>query len=228
MKALAGLFLTITLFSITLSAKELNTEIITDKMIEVYGGEKSIKAASNYEQVWHIETKTTDKNGTDYRKVAMPDFLRTELVYPDKREIRVMFQGYGTKQFGKTHIQAQGPMLDAMKLQLMRIYNPLVLKNKINDITLFEDEKYYILSLKKGSVTAEYFVSRDSYLVEKVIGRLKMGSHSMEFLTLYRDYKSVDGMMLAHTEIKYAGNVNTAIMRLKEMKLISASKRSIN
>lgn len=112
-------------------------------------------------------------------------------------------------------------MLDAMKLQLMRIYNPLVLKSKISNITVLMDEKHYILTLKDGSVNAKYFVSKESYLIQKVIGQLKMGSQNMEFLTLYEDYKSVSGVMLAHTEIKYAGSVNTAVMRLKKIKFVN-------
>jgi hypothetical protein len=32
----------------------------------------------------------------------------------------------------------------------------------------------------------------------------------MSFLTQYFDYKAVEGVMLAHKEVKFAGEVNTA------------------
>lgn len=218
------LFLLITFFSITLHANGLSSAVIIDKMINAYGGKKNIERLGSYEQVWHIETKTTNKNGTDYRKVDMPYLLRTKLVYPDKTETRVLVKDYGTKQFNNKKIQAQGPMLDAMKLQLMRLFNPLVLKDKLKDITLHVKENHYLLSLKNGTITAEYFVSKNNFLVHKVIGRLRMGSQSMEFLTIYEDYKPVNGVLVHHKEIKYAGSVNTAIMILKDMKFVKKLK----
>ncbi|MCF6310369.1 MAG: hypothetical protein L3J19_07885 [Sulfurimonas sp.] len=223
MNTVLKIFLFAAFFSAILNASELTSEKIVDKMITAYGGEKNIKKLNSYEQVWNIETKTNDRNGTDNRKVDMPYFLSTELTYPDKKEIRVLIKDYGTKQFTNRKIQAKGPMLDAMKLQLMRLYNPLVLKNNLKDITLVPKKKQYLLSFKNGTVTAEYFVSKKSFLVEKVIGRLKMGSHSMEFLTLYEDYKLRSGVMVHHKEIKYAGSTNTAIMRLKNMKFLKTA-----
>ena len=212
------IFLLIT-FSTLLNAGEPTGKDVITKMIAAYGGEKNIKNLSSYEQVWHIETKTNDRNGTDNRKVDMPYFFRTKLIYPNKKEIRVLIKDYGTKEFTNRKIQAKGPMLDAMKLQLMRLYNPLVLKNNLKNITLISNNKYYLLSFKNGTVSADYFVSKNNFFVEKVIGRLKMGSHSMEFLTHYEDYKPLFGVMVHHKEIKYAGSVNTAVMRLKNMKL---------
>lgn len=187
-------------------------------MIEQYGGEKNLARLNNYEQTWHIETKTTDTNGTDKRTVRLPTFLKTELIYPHKTEIRTLENGTGTKQFGSATIQAQGAMLDAMKVQLMRLFHPLIFKDNITQISVSEAPEHYILAFAANSVTAEYYVSKQSHLIEKVIGRLQMGSQAMEFLTLYEDYKLLNGVMIPYTEIKYAGNVNTAVMRLKEMK----------
>lgn len=222
MRITLKIVLAIIFFTIALHAKMPKSEVIIDKMIEVYGGDKNLKQLNDYEQIWNIETKTTDTNGTDKRTVHLPIFLKTELVYPQKSEIRTLINDYGTKQFGEEKIQAKGPMLDAMKLQLMRIFHPLLLKEKIRSITVSETPQHYLLALQADSLTAEYFVSKKSYLIEKVIGRLQMGSQNMEFLTLYEDYKSLNGVMLPHTEIKYAGSVNTAIMRLEEMKFTTS------
>ena len=211
------MFLTATLFSVALYAQTPSSEVVINKMIEVYGGEKNLKQLNNYEQVWHIETKTSDTNGTDKRFVQLPILLRTELVYPHKTEIRTLIKDYGTKQFGQKKIQAKGPMLDAMKLQLMRLFHPLLLKEKVSDITLSETPGQYVLVLSADNITAEYFVSKKSYLIEKVIGHLKMGSQEMAFLTLYEDYTTFKGVLLPRKEVKYAGGVNTAVMRLQTM-----------
>ncbi|MEN8147378.1 MAG: hypothetical protein ABFR02_07150 [Campylobacterota bacterium] len=217
MKTVIKIFLTVSLFAIALHAQAPTSEVVVNKMIEAYGGEKSIMQLNNYEQFWHIETKTRDTNGTDTRAVHMPILLRTELVYPHKTEVRTLINDYGTKQFGQKKVQAEGAMLDAMKLQLMRLFHPLVLKEKLGDITLSETSEHYVLDLKAGSISAEYFVSKKSYLIEKVVGHLKMGSQGMEFLTLYEDYTSLNGVMLPRKEVKYAGSVNTAVMRLQKM-----------
>lgn len=219
MKIILKTFITLIFLSLALHAQSPSKAVLINKMIEVYGGEKNLAQLNNYEQVWHIETKTSDTNGTDKREVHLPIFLKTELIYPQKSEIRILINDYGTKQFGQEKIQAKGPMLDAMKAQLIRLFHPLILKEKIADITASETPEYYLLAITANSVTAEYFVSKKSYLIEKVIGRLQMGPQNMEFLTLYEDYKPINGVMVPHTEIKYAGSVNTAVMRLQEMKL---------
>jgi len=225
MKRVLKIFLTITFIVSALNAGEPTKEQLISDMIKAYGGEKNIRQLNSYMQVWDIETKTNGGKGVDNRRVDMPYFLRTELIYPDKTETRVLIKDYGTKDFGTRKIQAQGPMLDAMKLQLMRLFNPLVLRDNLKDIRLFIKKKYYLLSFKRATITAEYFVSKKSFLVSKVIGRLKMGSRNMDFLTLYEDYRPVLGVMVNHKEVKYAGSVNTAVMRLKEMKFLKTPRR---
>jgi len=224
MKIILKAFLALIFISLTLHAQALSGTAVIEKMIEAYGGEKNLVQLNNYEQVWHIETKTSDTNGTDKRTVHLPAFLKTELIYPHKTEIRILENNIGTKQFGTATIQAQGPMLDAMKVQLMRLFHPLVLKEKIKAITVSDTPEHFLLALTANSVSAEYYVSKNSYLIEKVIGRLQIGAQTMEFLTLYKDYKPFNGAMVPYTEVKYAGSVNTAVMRLQEMKFTDLIK----
>ncbi len=200
-----------------LYAKELKIDELIDKMINSYGGEENLKRLYNYKQVWSVEFMTSDKSGYDNRTVKLPDYLRIEIIYPDRSEVRILNKGIGTKIINGKTINAQGPMLDAMKLQLMRLYHPLVLKSKIKSLTLTQNAKEYLLVLKSGDLSVEYVISKKSNLIKKVIGRLQMGHQRMEFLTRYEDYKLVDGIMIPHKEIKFAGSVNTAIMKLKEM-----------
>lgn len=63
---------------------------------------------------------------------------------------------------------------------------------------------------------AEYFVNKKTHLIDIVVGTLQMGGASMQFKTEYHDYKMEKGVMLPHREIKYAGNVNTAVLTLLE------------
>lgn len=205
----------------SLSAKDSASDEILNKMINVYGGEKNIIKMSNYEQVWLIEAKAGNSNGSDHRRVSLPDSLSTELTYPDKKERRVLVEGYGVKEFGDKKVVASGPMLDAMKLQLMRLYNPLVLKNRAQNIELGSDDANYILTLKEGELETKYFVSKRDYLIEKVVGKLSFGAQSMEFVTLYKNYEKKEGVMMPTIEVKYAGDVNTAVMKLQAVKLFN-------
>lgn len=202
----------------SLNAKDIVSDEILNKMINVYGGEKNITNMSSYEQVWLVEAKAGNSNGSDHRKVTLPSSLYTKLTYPDKKETRTLVEGHGIKELGDKKVVASGPMLDAMKLQLMRLYNPLVLKNRAQNIELSGDDTNYILTLKEGDIETKYFVSKREYLIEKVIGKLSFGTQSMEFVTLYKDYEKKEGVMMPTTEVKYAGSVNTAVMKLQSVK----------
>lgn len=221
MKTALKTLISFAVLTLSLHAQTPQSQTLLNHMIDAYGGEKKLVQLNHYDQVWNIETRTTDTNGTDKRSVHLPSYLKTELIYPNKTEIRILDHDTGTKQFGSQTIPAHGPMLDAMKAQLMRLYHPMILKEKIADITVSETQEHYILSLNAGTVSADYFVSRKSYLIEKVVGRLQMGPRQMEFLTLYDDYKPFNGVMIPYTETKYAGSINTAVMRLETITLTS-------
>lgn len=212
---LVTLFLTTTTY-----AKELDNGAILQKMIKTYGGEDKLLALNNYKQIWNVEFMTSDKSGFDNRRVKIPNYLHTEIVYPDRSEIRILDNGEGTKIYGDKTLKAKGPMLDAMRLQLMRLYHPLELKNRVKELTVSQNSNQYIFTLKSGQLNVEYIVSKKSYLIEKVIGRLQMGPQQMEFLTRYEDYKPENGVLVPHKETKFVGSMNTAILILKEMKFI--------
>ncbi len=199
---------------------ELDSKAILQKMIKVYGGEDKLLALNNYKQVWNVEFMNSDKSGFDNRRVKIPDYLHTQIVYPDRSEIRILDKGEGTKIYGDKTLKAKGPMLDAMRLQLMRLYHPLELKNRVEDLNVSQNSNQYIFTLKNGQLNVEYIVSKKSYLIEKVIGRLQMGPQQMEFLTRYEDYRLENGVLVPHKETKFVGSLNTAILTLKEIVFI--------
>ena len=222
MSRIVGIFISMIVLGISANAEAMTKDTLMANMIKAYGGESSLVHLNIYKQVWHIETKVSDKNGTDNRTVIMPNALTTKLVYPHKTEERILDKGVGIKKFGDKTINVSGPMLDAMKLQLLRVYSPLIISQYSKNVTLSTIDKQFMLSLKVDEVVSEYFVSSETFMIEKVVGRLHLGEQEMEFLTLYQDYKMVNGVMVAHTEVKYAGGINTAIMRLKNMQSFKA------
>ncbi len=214
MKQIISVFLITFLFFSTLNAKDLDKHAIINEMIKSYGGEESLLQLLNYKQTWKIEFMSSDDSGFDNREVVMPNYLRTEIIYPHKTEIRIINKDSAQKIFSGKTTQIKGPMINAVKLQLMRLYTPLVLKNKIKNLNITQNSKQYILELEKNNMKVEYIVSKKTLLIEKTIGRLQMGPRQLEFLTKYDDYKPVKGVMIPHKETKFVGSLNTAVMTL--------------
>ena len=157
---------------------------------------------------------TSDSSGFDHREVIMPDYLRTEIVYPERTEVRILNKNDGKKIFDGKVTPIRGPMINAVKLQLMRLYNPLVLKSKLKNLSVSQNSKQYMFELDVNGIKVEYIVSKRTLFIDKTIGRLDMGPRKMQFITKYDDYKSVNGVMLPHKETKFVGSMNTAVMTL--------------
>jgi len=104
-----------------------------------------------------------------------------------------------------------------MRLQLMRLYSPLVLGRKSGSVELVLEGEYCALSLVEFGVQADYLVNTDTWRIEKVVGTLAVGGKSIQFLTEYSDFKYVDGALVHQKENKYAGGVNTAVLQLRRI-----------
>ncbi|MEE8575236.1 MAG: hypothetical protein V3T30_07470 [Thermodesulfobacteriota bacterium] len=194
------------------------------RMIEEYGGEENLKKLDSYISVWDIQVMVRDDKGTATNHVELPGKLKVELVYPDKKEARVLNSGKGYKTYnGSAGKPAVGPPLDAMKLQLLRLFTPLTLSRLFTaspgSFNLSEDGEYKLLTLKGGNLGTIYYVNAKTLMIEKVVGRLSMGGQTMEFLTEYSDIRPEGGVLMHHMENKFAGGTNTAKLYLKEIKL---------
>lgn len=214
------LILTLLCAASPLSAAQPDSAQILKQMVEHYGGSEALeKLNAPYRQHWDLVAMTRNEKGTDQRTISLPRMLTVELTYPSKSEKRILDGDTGEKIYDKTHhVAVQGPGLMAMKLQRMRLYNPLLLQQHAAEIgvTAEGDGHYYRLTLREGEITTDYFVNRQTLLIDKVTGTLMMNGATMTFLTEYLDYKAVEGVMLPHKEIKFAGNVNTAVLTLRE------------
>ncbi len=194
-------------------------EQILDEMIGAYGGPENLKKLDSYISVWTMEVRVRPQKGKAVNFVDQAGRLRVELLYPNRAETRVINGTKGYKGYNKEPLQeVHGPKLDSMKLQLMRLYTPLTLKNK-GGITITEGEGVKYITLKEGSLTTVYHVNATTFRIEKVVGTLNMGGREMEFQTEYSDFKKVNGVLMHHRENKFAAGMNTAELFLKEVKL---------
>jgi len=205
-------------FSLLLSSAPISAnpsvDEILNKMVVSYGGEVALsKLNAPYQQEWALTAiARNNEKGSDHRTIDLPNKLKIELTYPSKSEIRFLDGAKGEKIYDKnSRREVKGPGLDAMRLQRMRLYNPLLLKQRAAEIQAdFQIKAYYQLELREENIVTIYYVNRETLLIDKVKGTLSLGGMSMSFLTKYFDYKAVEGVMLAHKEVKFAGQVNTA------------------
>ena len=106
---------------------------------------------------------------------------------------------------------------DAMRLQLMRLYSPLMLRDKIDSVQLVEEGGLLALSLVEDGLHVHYMVNRENWRIEKVAGSLLANGNEIQFLTEYSDFKVIDGVLMHQKENKFAGGVNTAVLQLRSV-----------
>lgn len=192
---------------------------LLDNMIGAYGGTENLRKLDSYVSLWAMEVRVRPQKAKAVNFVDQAGRLRVELLYPNRLEKRVINGAKGYKGYNNEPLkEVSGPKLDSMKLQLMRLYTPLTLKNKPG-IKVTEGQGVKLITLKEGTLVTVYHVNATTFRIEKVVGTLDMGGRKMEFQTEYSDFKKVDGVLMHHRENKFAGGTNTAELFLKELKL---------
>jgi hypothetical protein len=101
----------------------------------------------------------------------------------------------------------------------MRLYTPLILRQKLAQLQFSDDRKFCILSIETGSLRVDYLVNKDNWRIEKVAGTLSRNGGEMKFLTEYSDFRVVDGVLVHHHENKYAAGINTATLDLLSIEI---------
>jgi hypothetical protein len=195
-------------------------EDILDKLVESYGGEQNLRKLERMSQEWTVVALMSKRHGTDLRSVRLPGKLRVVLSYPDRKETRLLDGEASYVAFGEDSLAiAQSFQRDAMRLQLMRLYSPLALRDRIDRLEILPNEENLILTLVENDLRADYMIDRDQWRIIKVLGTQVIGDREMRFLTEYSDFRFVEGVLVHHGENKFAGNVNTAVLELRRLEL---------
>jgi hypothetical protein len=202
----------------TVDAQSPDKQGVLDRVIDAYGGEKNLRKLDSVVQEWGFVALMGNRHGTDIRSIRIPGRLRVELRYPDKAETRILNGEAAHVIFNEAAAKPAAPMQrDAMRLQLMRLYSPLVLRDKSDSISLVVEGEFLALSLQENGVRADYLVNQETWRIEKVVGSLTINGAEMQFLTEYSDFKFVDGALVHQKENKFAGGMNTAKLQLRRI-----------
>jgi hypothetical protein len=171
-------------------------------------------------QEWELLALMRNQQGTDRRSIRLAGQLRVELIYPDKLETRVLDGDSAYAVFGdRDPAPASDMQRGAMRLQLMRFYTPLKLRERMDALSLSEGDGYVTLSLEEGALRTDYVVSTETWHIVKTVGQLAMGGAAMQFVTEYSEFSKVDGVLVHHRENKFVGGMNTAVLRLKRIEV---------
>ena len=195
---------------------------VLEQVIEAYGGETNVRKLDNMVQEWAFYAPRRGSHGADIRSVSVPGRLKVELHYPDKSETRVLSGDQGFVRFDERDATvASDQQRDGMRLQLMRLYSPLALLERVDNLQMraSEDGNYLALTLQEAGLRTDYLVNRTHWQIETVVGTMMIKGMEMRFRTEYSDFKFVDGVLIHHSENKFAGEVNTAKLRLQSIKL---------
>ena len=196
-----------------------DVDFVLERMIEAYGGRQNLRKLNNSVQKWDIRTLSSNKRGSDVRSILIPGRLKVELSYPDNTEMRVLNGESAHVVFsGKASRTASAPQRDAMRLQLMRMYSPLVLGTKRDALTLTLEDKWCGLALIENGIRVDYLVDMETWRIVNALGRMSFGGTEMQFLTKYSDFHFRDGVLVHEQESKHAGGVNTAVLKLRSMR----------
>ena len=193
---------------------------VLEQMIATYGGEKNLQKLDSMVQEWDLLALMRNQQGTDKRSIRLAGQLRVELIYPDKLETRVLDGETAFAVFGDGDpAPASNMQKGAMRLQLMRFYSPLTLRERIDSLSLSQGDGHVVLSLTEGALQTDYVVSTETWHIVKTVGRLAINGAAMQFVTEYSEFSMVDGVLVPHRENKFVGGMNTAVLRLKRIDL---------
>lgn len=193
---------------------------VLDRMIATYGGEQNLQKLDSMVQEWELLALMRNQQGTDRRSIRLAGQLKVELVYPDKLETRVLDGDSAYAIFGdRDPAPASDMQRGAMRLQLMRFYSPLKLRERMDSLGLSDGDGFVTLTLEEGPLRTDYVVSTDTWHIVKTVGQIAMGGATMQFVTEYSEFSKVDGVLVHHRENKFVGGMNTAVLRLKRIEV---------
>lgn len=195
-------------------------ETLLEQLVKSYGGKENLHKLNNQIQEWDVVALIGSRHGTDSRSIRVPDQLKVEVTYPGKKETRIVNSESSYVAYNKAPARvAMRPQRDAMRLQLMRLYSPLVLQNKIDSLSLTAQDESYVITLFEDGMRVDYIVNADNWRIEKVKGSMSINGSVMQFLTEYSNFTFRDGVLIHQNENKFAGGVNTAVLRLRKIML---------
>jgi len=190
-----------------------------NRMIMAYGGVKNVRRLHYRKTAWAVNSPIKPGNNREVRYIKLPQKLRVDGTA--NHEIRIVdgnrvYRG----QLGSEQINAmQGPMVQAARLQLKRLYSPVILLQEKKSLRISKNPKHTTLYYSKNGMLLKFLVNNKSLLIEMVLAVVSTPGGAVEFKTIYEDYRKVEGVYFPYRERKFINGANTANNTLQKIKL---------
>lgn len=192
------------------------------RVIRAYGGEGAIRKVATLRESGWITTAIRRSNGPITRTWSLPDKLRVEIAYPDAPELRIVNGSEGSRD-GEL---VTGPQLDAMVLQAGRMFFPALLLEKKalvrEGLAVERDGRKLVTLLVPLEDAMSYTLEIDpsTFYIVRSFGTVPVaGGGSIEFATIYSDFRKVQGVVIPFTEENFARGQKTGDTVLEKVEI---------
>ena len=161
--------------------------------------------------------------GRTRRDFQAPDQLRVEVVYPSGTELRLLDGEAGWRGGPGRLRPAEGPALAAMRYQLLRTSAPWSLLQHRARLKLLPRRDWGGRTVRplvlpwSQELVVLFLVDEGSQRIIGVEARVAMGETWLEFMTVYRDFREVEGLLVPHSEQNWASGRHTATTTVRSI-----------
>lgn len=201
-------------------AQTLPLDAVLKHSLAAYGGETRLAQLTSRRELGRITVRGQPQPGRIERSFQVPDRLSNVIAYgsgPAERRLLIRDKAWRNGQ------PASVPEHLAMSLQLARLRLPLLLaENRGSLADLGERSQngrsYRAISLEVAEgVTLSVLIDTQSGLILQTVGKLSLADGTnADFTTLYGDFRSVDGFVVAMREDHYSQGAHTGTTQFEQ------------
>jgi hypothetical protein len=192
-------------------------EALVERVLEVYGGWTELSSISAYRMEGAVRTSHGKPPSPTSRVFERTARLKVVLEHPDVKETRILDGKIGWRSDPSgAFAEAEGPLLDSMKLQGARAALPWILAERREALAIIDPLPVEGVSLPGLELSFEPGLRLRVYLdpeTSRILRALTVLDHptmKITFETRYSGFKEVEGVLFAHIEQNYTGGRHTA------------------
>lgn len=197
---------------------------LIQRCVEAYGGQRAlVRLARVRSEGTASSTLHAGERGRFLRVHERPGRLRLEIQFPrSSRELRLLDGGRAWR-YGE---EAPRPVLLAMQLHAARLDLPALLSSweaRVEDrgSLPFEGTALRVLALEIApGMVVEAGIEPGTGRILRVRATAPSGPRLLEFVTAYRDFRAVDGVLVPFHEAGWANGEPTGDVALEQVELL--------
>ncbi len=205
-------------------AKAGEIDALVAQVVKAYGGKKAIKKLEAFRLEGALSAHIRGKEGRLRRDFVAPGKLRVDIVYPDKAELRIVAGNRGWRGSPEKLSGVQGFPMQAMVGQLLRSAPPWALVHHRDKLALVgprehDGVKYTVLRLVYGAgLDVDFWIEAKTQRVDRTEAIMQAPGMQLFFVTRYRDFKKVKGVLVPFTEENWVRGRHAGTTRVESVR----------